>query len=115
MAIRWRWRERYAAKFTIDDRSDAIALGMTATVVLSHAANAQVAKLPLAAIINRGAGPSVYLVDDKSALELRPVTVASFTEDAAIVTSGINAGDKVVTLGVQKLNPGLKVRTLDVR
>jgi RND family efflux transporter MFP subunit len=105
----------YAAKFTIDDRSDAIALGMTATVMLSHAANAQVAKLPLAAIINRGAGPSVYLVDDKSALELRPVTVASFTEDAAIVTAGISAGDKVVTLGVQKLNPGLKVRTLDVR
>ena len=44
---------------------------------------------------------------------LRPVTVAAFTEDAAIVTGGINNGDKVVTLGVQKLNPGVKVRMLD--
>jgi len=103
----------YAAKFTINDGDDAVALGMTATVTLSHAAKAQVAKLPLAAILNRGTGPSVYLVDEKSALELRPVTVAAFTEDAAIVTGGINNGDKVVTLGVQKLNPGVKVRMLD--
>jgi len=103
----------YAAKFTIEDRDDAVVLGMTATVTLAHAANAQVAKLPLAAIINRGAGPSVYLVDNAHALELRPVTVSSFTEDAAIVTSGISTGDTVVTLGVQKLNPGLKVRTID--
>jgi RND family efflux transporter MFP subunit len=105
----------YAAKFTIEDPDDAVVLGMTATVTLSHAENAQVAKLPLAAIINRGAGPSVYLVDTSSALVLRPVTVAAFTEDAAIVTSGINNGDKVVTLGVQKLNPGLKVRTIDIQ
>jgi hypothetical protein len=88
---------------------------MTATVTLSHAGNAQVAKLPLAAILNRGSGPSVYLVDKASALEVRPVTVAAFTEDAAIVTSGVSEGDEIVTLGVQKLNPGLKVRTVDAR
>jgi RND family efflux transporter MFP subunit len=105
----------YEAKFTIDDRDDSVALGMTATVTLSHARNAQVAKLPLAAILNRGTGPSVYLVDKASALVLRPVTVSAFTEDAAIVTAGVSEGDEVVTLGVQKLNPGLKVRTVDVR
>jgi RND family efflux transporter MFP subunit len=105
----------YAAKFTIRDPDDAVALGMTATVTLTHDANEKVAKLPLAAIINRGSGPSVYLVDDHSALELRPVTVVSFTDDAAIVTSGISNGDEVVTLGVQKLNAGAKVRAVDAR
>jgi RND family efflux transporter MFP subunit len=105
----------YAAKFTIADPDDAVVLGMTATVTLSHAANAQVAKLPLAAIINRGTGPSVYLVDNASALVLRPVTVSAFTENAAIVTSGVTNGDEVVTLGVQKLNPGLKVRMIDAQ
>jgi RND family efflux transporter MFP subunit len=104
----------YAAKFTIDDPDDSVALGMTATVTLTRAQNAQVAKLPLAAILNRGNGPAVYLVDDKSLLELRPVTVVSFTEDVAIVTEGVNDGDKVVTLGTHMLNPGLKVRTVDV-
>ena len=43
----------------------------------------------------------------------RPVKVASFTHDSALVTSGIHDGDKVVTLGVQKLEAGLKVRTIE--
>jgi hypothetical protein len=43
------------------------------------------------------------------------VTVASFSEDAALVTSGIDEGDKIVTLGVQKLEAGLRVRTVEVR
>ena len=55
------------------------------------------------------------MVDGAGALELRPVTVASFTEDAALVTSGVADGDRVVTLGVQKLNAGEKVRTIDAR
>src|SRR5438105_3873593 len=53
----------YAARFTIEQPDDAVALGMTATVTLSHAADAPVAKLPLSAILNRGTGPSVYVVD----------------------------------------------------
>ena len=103
----------YAARFTIEEPGDAVALGMTATVRLTHPSTAQVAKLPLSAILNRGTGPSVYLVDAAGALELRPVTVASFSENAALVTSGIANGDQVVTLGVQKLVPGTQVRTVD--
>ena len=37
----------YAARFTIDNADDAIAFGMTATVTLSQAADAKVARLPL--------------------------------------------------------------------
>ncbi len=105
----------YAARFTIADADDTVAFGMTATVALSHAADAKVARLPLSAVLNRGTGPSVYVVDDGGALVLRPVTVASFSENAALVTSGIRDGDQVVTLGVQKLEAGLKVRTVEVR
>jgi RND family efflux transporter MFP subunit len=105
----------YAARFTITDADDSVAFGMTATVTLSHAGQAQVARLPLSAILNRGTGPSVYLVDGNGALALRPVTVASFTEDVALVTSGVNDGDQVVTLGVQKLEAGLKVRTVSAQ
>jgi RND family efflux transporter MFP subunit len=105
----------YAARFTIDNADDAIAFGMTATVTLSQAADAKVARLPLSAILNRGTGPSVYAVDASGALALKPVTVASFTEDAALVSSGVGDGDRIVTLGVQKLEAGLKVRTIELR
>lgn len=101
----------YAARFTIDQADDTVAFGMTATVTLSHAADAEVARLPLSAILNRGTGPSVYVVNQSGTLEQRPVNVASFTEDQALVTSGIGAGENVVTLGVNKLEAGLKVKT----
>src|SRR5262249_7163201 len=70
----------YAARFTIENADDAVAFGMTATVTLAQAADAKVARLPLSAILNRGSGPSVYVVDASKALALRPVTVAAFTE-----------------------------------
>jgi RND family efflux transporter MFP subunit len=104
----------YAARFTIEQPGEAVALGMTATVKLSHA-SAQVARLPLSAILNRGTGPAVYLVDGAGALELRPVTVATFTENAALVSAGIQDGDSVVTLGVQKLVAGELVRAVATR
>jgi RND family efflux transporter MFP subunit len=103
----------YAARFTIKDADDSVALGMTASVTLARSSKTPVARLPLAAILNRGSGPLVYTVDDGGALVQRPVTIASFNEDSALVTSGIQAGDKVVTLGVQKLEAGLKVRTIE--
>lgn len=103
----------YAARFTIENPDDTVALGMTATVKLTHPATAQVARLPLSAILNRGTGPTVYLVDASGALELRPVSVASFTENAALVSAGVADGDRVVTLGVQKLAAGEQVRTVE--
>src|SRR5262247_946886 len=99
----------------LSPQADAVALGMTATVMQTRPTEARVAKLPLAAILNRGTGPSVYLVDDNGMLVRRQVTVSSVTEEAALVTSGLHEGDKVVTLGVHKLNPGDKVRTVDAR
>jgi RND family efflux transporter MFP subunit len=103
----------YAARFDIESADDTVAFGMTTTVTLSRAGDERAARLPLSAILNRGKGPSVFLVDASDTLELRPVTVASFTEDVAVVTSGVSDGDKIVTLGVQKLEAGAKVRVVE--
>ena len=105
----------YAARFTILDPDDSVALGMTATVTLKPADDAMVAKLPLSAVLSRGSGASVYVVNQAGELILRPVTVASFNEDDALITGGVSAGEKVVTLGVQKLEPGLKVRSIEAK
>jgi len=102
----------YAARFTIENPDDTVALGMTANVVLSHPEDTMVAKVPLAAVLNRGAGPTVYRVDDNGVLERRAVTVSSFNEVVALVTSGLEDGDEIVTLGVQMLQAGQKVRAI---
>ena len=47
-------------------------------------------------------------------LDMLPsAAVASFTGESALVTSGVSDGDRVVTLGVQKLEDGEHVRTID--
>jgi len=102
----------YAARFTIENPDDTVALGMTATVVLSRPADTMVAKVPLAAILNRGAGPTVYRIDDAGVLERRSVTVSSFNDVAALITTGLEDGDQIVTLGVQMLEAGQKVRAI---
>jgi hypothetical protein len=43
----------------------------------------------------------------------RTLCFASFTGEVALVSSGIRDGERVVTLGVQKLNPGEKVRAIE--
>jgi RND family efflux transporter MFP subunit len=105
----------YAARFTIEQASDTVMLGMTATVTLTPASAARVARLPLSAVVNRGGGPFVYALEASGALVQRPVTVLSFTEDAALVATGVSEGEEIVTLGVQKLQAGLKVRAVDFR
>lgn len=102
----------YMARFTIENPDETVALGMTATVVLSRGTDGKVAKVPLAAIINRGTGPAVFRIDAAGVLEERPVTVSSFSEAAALITSGVDDGDEIVTLGVQTLEAGDKVRAI---
>ncbi len=103
----------FAARFTIRDADDTVAFGMTATVTLERERETPVAKLPLGSILNRGTGPMVYVVDATGALVLRPVSVAAFTGKSALVSSGINDGDRIVTLGVHMLEAGLRVRAVE--
>ena len=102
----------YLAKFSLPDAGDAVSLGMTATLTLSDAATTRVARLPLSALFNEGRAPSLYVVDDQGAVSLKPVTVKSYESRDVLVTGGVAEGEKVVALGVQKLDPGQRVRVV---
>jgi RND family efflux transporter MFP subunit len=102
----------YLAKFSLPDAGDAVSLGMTATLTLSDPETTRVARLPLSALFNEGAGPSFYIVDDKGEVALKPVAVKSYESNDVVVTGGVDEGAKVVALGVQKLDPAQKVRVV---
>jgi RND family efflux transporter MFP subunit len=102
----------YLAKFSLPGAGDNVELGMTATLTLCDTATERVARLPLSALFNEGDGPSLYVVDDKGEVTLKPVKVKSYESNDVLVTGGVDEGAKIVALGVQKLDPSQKVRVV---
>jgi len=102
----------YLAKFSLPDAGDNVSLGMTAILSLSDPATSKVARLPLSALFSRGGDPSLYVVDDAGEVTLKPVTVKAYESDHVVITGGVEDGAKVVSLGVQKLDPAQRVRAV---
>jgi RND family efflux transporter MFP subunit len=103
----------YLAKFSIAEADADVQLGMTATLTLTDAASARVARLPLSALFNQGDGESLYVVDAKSgAVARRPVTVKAYESNDVLIDGGVEEGTEVVALGVQKLDPAEKVKVV---
>ena len=102
----------YLAKFSMPEADEKVSLGMTATLTLSDRATERVARLPLSALYSQGGDPSLYVVDDIGNIALKPVKVKSYETNSVVIADGVDEGAKVVTLGVQKLDPAQKVRVV---
>jgi multidrug efflux pump subunit AcrA (membrane-fusion protein) len=90
-----------------------VQLGMTAMLILSEPSSERVARVPLSALFDQGAGPSVYVADPATgAVTLKPVRVKAYESNDVLISGGVDEGAKVVTLGVQKLNPAEKVKVV---
>ena len=102
----------FAARFSIPDADSAVALGMSATLAIASRDAEKIASVPLSALFNQGQGPSLWKVGPEGRLSLAPVTVLRYEANAALVAGGVAEGDSIVVLGVQKLDPGRKVRVV---
>jgi RND family efflux transporter MFP subunit len=103
----------YLAKFSLPGAGKDVKLGMTATLTLCDQASERVAKLPLSALFNQGTGPALFVVDTRTGeITLKPVTVKSYDAQDVVITRGVNEGDSVVALGVQKLDTEQRVRVV---
>jgi membrane fusion protein (multidrug efflux system) len=58
-------------------------------------------------------GKFVYVVNEKSAAEVRPVEAGEWAGDAWVISSGLKGGEKVIVDGVMKIGPGAPVRIAD--
>ena len=67
--------------------------------------------VPAVAVQQGPNGPYVYVVGSDDTAQLRQVTVALTTDDDAVITKGVQAGEQVVTEGASQLRPGGKVST----
>ena len=102
----------YLAKFSLPGAGDSVELGMTATLSLADPQTERVARLPLSSLYSQGGDPSLYVVDGKGDVTLKPVAVKSYDTNSVVISGGVEEGAKIVALGVQKLDPSQKVRVV---
>lgn len=101
----------YAARIRLLNSDPALRLGMTAQVALASAKAGAGVKVPLSAVVERGQGPEVWVVLQGKA-QRRPVRVAEFREDGAVLSAGVALGESVVAVGAHKLVAGQAVQSL---
>ena len=69
--------------------------------------------VPQRAVLEGPQGKFVYVVNAQSQAEVRPVEAGEWAGDNWIFTSGLKAGERVITDGLLKLGPGAPVRIAD--
>jgi len=102
----------YAARVTLLDKAD-VALGMTAEVSFIQPAKKLELLVPSSAIFQQGEQAAVWVVDAQHQIGLRPVKISAYRDQGVLISSGLVAGERIVSAGVHKLAPGEKVRAID--
>jgi membrane fusion protein, multidrug efflux system len=76
------------------------------TVLLEGVQPVSVLGIPRAAVLADQQGDYVYVVDGQNRAEVRRIHLGQSTPQTAVVTSGLNEGELVISEGVQRVRPG---------
>lgn len=101
----------FAARIALPHPGADVRLGMTATVSFSLPVPEAI-RLPLSALFEERGTTSVWVVRD-GVVSLVPVQLAGASGNEILVASGLDAGQTVVTAGVNLLREGQRVTVLD--
>jgi RND family efflux transporter MFP subunit len=104
----------YPARVSFNAGNAKIALGMTARVrinetVKSSSKNVGRFKVPLTAIFQQNDKTAVWIVAQDRSVSLRAVEVSAYRDDGALISSGVAAGERIISAGVHKITAGDKV------
>lgn len=84
--------------------------GQFVRVILKGATRPDAVTIPQRAVLEGPQGKFVYVVNENSQAEARPVEVGEWSGESWIITSGLKAGERVILDGVMKLGPGAPVK-----
>ncbi|MEI8394716.1 MAG: efflux RND transporter periplasmic adaptor subunit [Rhodospirillaceae bacterium] len=100
----------FQVKVGLIDPPETMRLGATVTGRITLTAPAGV-ELPASALTRANSHPAVWVVDPRAlTVSLRTVDILRYDSASVVVSQGLEAGETVVTAGVQVLHPGQKVR-----
>src|SRR5881628_3035570 len=103
----------FEARYVLEGEAASAPLGSTVTITLltKQTSGNQSVLVPVGAVYDRGGGPGVWVVDDKSEVNFRPVQIDSIGQEEVVVSHGVQAGEKVVALGAHLLHEGQVVNS----
>ena len=98
----------FEARYVLDGEAASAPLGSTVTITLvtQQTSGNQSVLVPVGAVYDRGSGPGVWIVNDKSEVKFRSVKIASIGKEEVVVSRGVQAGEKMVALGAHLLHEG---------
>ena len=96
----------FEARYVLEGEAASAPLGSTVTITLvaKQTSGNQSVRVPVGAVYDRGSGPGVWIVDDKSEVKFRPVQIASIGQEEVVLSRGVDAGENVVALGAHLLH-----------
>ncbi len=101
----------FEARYVLAGADANAPLGATVTIQLTKSASADSMQVPLAAITDRGKGPGVWVLNEKSStVAFRPVKVLRIDSEDAVIGDGVKPGEEIVALGAHLLSEGQHVR-----
>jgi len=83
--------------------------GEFVTVMLEGVQPITVLGIPRAAVLSDQQGDYVYVVDADNKAEIRRIQLGQSTPSTAVITSGLNEGELVISEGLQRVRPGAVV------
>ena len=98
------------ARLTLADTPAAFRLGTAISVTLSSAITPRI-ELPLSALQSIDGKTRIWLLDtQRRTVQPRDVTVLSRDADSALLSGGVQPGERIVIAGVNSLKPGQTVK-----
>ena len=98
------------ARAEVPNPDGALRPGQFVRVILHGATRQNALTVPQRAVLEGPQGKFVYVVDDKSTAQPRPVQVGEWSGDTWIITEGVKPGERVIVDGLLKLGPGAPVK-----
>ena len=101
------------ARAELPNPDGALRPGQFVRVILHGAVRPQAITVPQRAVLEGPQGKFVYVVDAKGTAQPRPVLAGDWSADQWIISSGLEAGERVIVDGVMKIGPGAPVKATE--
>lgn len=105
-------KRSYMVRVIMDNPEGLIKSGMFARVSVPTVKQTDAVCIPRSALVAKGTGTVVYVVDDKKRAHERPVTVGIEDDTYAQITKGLKTGEVVITKGNTLVAEGTLVRVV---